>query len=158
MKVAFQMILISCILAILSPGALVQGAPERATIRTGSVESPVTRYAQEKRALVLELLRVTNAKEQVNQVIDTMIETLPYELRDVFREILDADEMLAKMVPIYEKYLSAEDLRAIIEFCKTPAGTHWVAAQPKITKDAMIVMKVHTQEKLAEYLKNSKAH
>jgi hypothetical protein len=48
-----------------------------------------------------------------------------------------APKMLADMVPIYEKYFTAAELQAYINFYSTPAGQKMVDLQPLLTKEMM---------------------
>jgi hypothetical protein len=49
-------------------------------------------------------------------------------------------------VPIYQKYLSQEDMAAIIAFYRSPAGQRILATQGPITRDAQVVMQKAGQE------------
>ena len=109
----------------------------------------VKKKSVEKRALVVELLQLVNAKQQSQDILDSMIKMLPTDVRDSFKKALKADEMMELVIPVYEKYLTKEDLEGIIEFYKSPAGKKLLIAQPKIMKDSMIVMKVYAQKKLS---------
>ncbi|NLF40097.1 DUF2059 domain-containing protein [bacterium] len=113
----------------------------------------VAEAAREKRALVHELLRITSTKEQAQQIFATMIRDMPKESQVAMSEILNVDEMVAQVVPVYEKHYSSEELRGIIAFYNTPIGQRMLAVQPLIIQDSMIVMKVYVQKKLAEKLK-----
>ena len=105
-------------------------------------------FATNKRGLVLKLLEITNAKKQVEEILKTMTEILPKNAKQVFVDPLKPDEMIAQIVPVYERYLSVDDLKSIIQFYETPTGKKLLKAQPKILEDSMIVMKVYVQKKL----------
>ncbi|HYX06639.1 MAG TPA: DUF2059 domain-containing protein [Bacteroidales bacterium] len=67
------------------------------------------------------------------------------------------DDLTAMLVPVYLKYLTQEDLEAVIEFYKTPAGMKYAKNTPVIMKESMQVgqqwgMKIaqEFQEKLKE--------
>ena len=110
----------------------------------------------EKQKLVLELLSLLNAKQQSEEVLNSMIKSMPYDVRDTLKKAFDADEMINLIVPVYEKYLTEDDLRAAISFYKSPAGKKLLKAQPMIMKDSIIVMKVYAQKKLEEVLNAEK--
>ena len=116
----------------------------------------VVSISKAKRALVTELLNLVNAKQQAEDILESMIKMLPMDVRESIRSSLDADEMVNQIVPVYEKYLSAEDLRSIISFYHSPAGKKLLRTQPKIIKDSMIVMKVYAQRKFSETIKSEK--
>ena len=116
----------------------------------------INENASPKRKLVLELLNLFHAKEQSQQVLNSMIESMPLDVRDSLRSAFDSDEMIELIIPVYEKYLTEDDLREVIKFYKTPAGKKLLEAQPKIMQDSIIVMKVYAQKKLNAILKAEK--
>lgn len=109
-----------------------------------------------KRAKVVELLRVTRATEQADAMLKQMTEMLPPEVRGGLRESIDVPTMVRKVIPVYEKYLTEEDIEAMIAFYRSPAGQRILAAQPDIMRDSMIVMKVYIQEQLAKELRSGR--
>jgi hypothetical protein len=113
----------------------------------------VQQYAQHKRRLILELLRVTNARGQAAETLKTTTDMMPPEARDVLTESLNVDEMVAQVVPVYEKYLTVEEIEGLLAFYRSPLGQKIIVAQPKIMKDSMIVMRVYVEKQITEMLK-----
>jgi hypothetical protein len=131
--------------------------PARTTVGPPAQPLPnVQQHAQQKRALVLELLRVTNARQQAADTLKTMTEMMPIETRGVLRDSLNVDEMVAQVVPVYEKYLTVEEIQGLLAFYRSPLGQKIIAVQPKIMQDSMIVMRVYVEQRLAEMLKSEK--
>lgn len=48
-------------------------------------------------------------------------------------------DLLDEMVPVYQRHMSLEDLKAITEFYKTPAGKKLAEKTPLITQESMKV-------------------
>ena len=124
--------------------------PEQKKISGDTSNLVAKTYAKNKRGLVQKLLNITGAKEQVEEILKTMTDVLPKDSRQAFIDPLDPEEMVKQVVPVYERYLSIDELEAIIQFYETPAGKKLLKAQPRIMEDSMIVMKVYVQKKLAE--------
>lgn len=120
------------------------------------VPADVQAYARAKRDLVIELLRVTQAQRQAQEMLDTMLAMLPEDIQETLRETFKPDEMVREIIPVYEKYLSVEDLRSILAFYRSPVGQKLLHVQPQLTKDAMIVMKVYAERRIAETLDAAK--
>ncbi len=133
------------LVAVLACVALGGSAEERAP-------ADVQVYARAKRDLVVELLRVTQARRQAQEMLDVMLAMLPEDVQETLRETFQPDEMVREIIPVYEKHLSMEDLRGILAFYRTPVGQKLLQVQPQITKDAMIVMKVYAERRVAETL------
>ena len=121
-----------------------------------AAEVNVQQAAKEKRALVLELLQITQTRQQAQSMFNIMIQSMPFDVQDVMKEALSVDDMVREIVPVYEKHLDTEDLRSIIGFYRTPAGQRLVQKQPQIVNDAMVVMKVFVEKKLQQVLKNER--
>jgi len=126
------------------------------TAQDERVPTDVQAYARAKRELVVELLRVTRAQRQAQEMLDVMLAMLPEDVQDTLRETFKPEEMVREIIPVYEKYLSVEDLRALLAFYRSPAGQKLLRIQPDLTKDAMIVMKVYAERRVAETLDAAK--
>lgn len=120
------------------------------------VPADVQAYARAKRDLVIELLRVTQARRQAQEMLDVMLAMLPEDVQETLRETFKPDDMVREIIPVYEKYLSVEDLRGILAFYRSPVGQKLLHVQPQLTKDAMIVMKVYAERRVAETLDAAK--
>ena len=103
---------------------------------------------EEKRRAVVELLELTGARSQAVRMMDTMTALLPPDVRDGLRQAVDVDEMIRRIIPVYEQHLSLEEINALINFYSTPDGTRILKAQPDLIHDSMIVMKVYMQDQL----------
>jgi uncharacterized protein len=61
------------------------------------------------------------------------------------------DEMLADLMPVYQKYLTKADVEAIIGFYSSPAGQHFLDRMPTMTQEAMKTMMEKLQVRAADY-------
>ena len=61
--------------------------------------------------------------------------------------IYPIDEMIADIIPIYQRHISRADVDAIIAFYSSPAGQRMLALQPVIMKELMPVVMSHVQER-----------
>ncbi len=52
---------------------------------------------------------------------------------------IDTDEVEKKIMPIYQKYLTEEDVQAINAFYNTPAGKKIIQVQPRIMQESYAV-------------------
>lgn len=55
---------------------------------------------------------------------------------DYIRKEADRDQFAEKLVPIYAKYLTSEDVLRLIEFYKTPVGRKLVSVTPAISLES----------------------
>ena len=113
----------------------------------------------EKKAALKELMNVTGASRMSelfgNAFVQQMTEVLRRarpdidprafdivreEVMAVMHEELDEKESLQNLIyPIYHKYLTLDETRALIRFYKTPLGRKSIEVMPKMTQEAMQV-------------------
>ncbi len=63
-----------------------------------------------------------------------------------FRKELDFNKIIEIVSASYDKYLSADDVKALIQFYESTSGKHMIEAMPKITTDMMTQMMPLSQE------------
>lgn len=92
------------------------------------------------------MLRLTGMQKLMDQMKSQMLTGLRNQMQDVpeefwtrFEKKLDVNELIEKLIPIYDKYYSLEDLRAVNAFYASEVGQRLVATLPKITQESMAV-------------------
>ena len=93
---------------------------------------------------VRQLLNNSNSGEMGMQMIDQMLPMMkqivpdaPEQFWQDFRAEVNADEMIEMVIPIYQKYLTEEDIQAINAFYNTPEGQKLIRVQPYIMQESM---------------------
>ena len=109
--------------------------------------------AADKQADIRRLLQLTGAGALVTQTMDEMEKNIrplitgslpPGDYRDKrvdlffqkFHEKRDSRQLLELIVPIYDKYYTAEDIKGLIAFYQTPTGQKMITVLPKIMADS----------------------
>lgn len=95
---------------------------------------------------VKKLMDKTGAGNLSMQMMEQMIPALKNMLpnapetfwEDVMKEI-DADGIIGLVIPIYQKYLTEEDVTALNSFYDTSAGKKMVSVQPAIMQESMSI-------------------
>ena len=103
--------------------------------------------AQDKYAIELsKMLELNGTKETFQGVIDQMISLYQNQESDVPAEYWDKvkksmsssyDELVVKLVPVYKKHLTIEDLKGINDFYSTPVGKKLSEKTPLISQESM---------------------
>lgn len=108
-----------------------------------SVSSVSAAPASEKS--VRELMNLTGAGNLGVAVVQNMVQNLkkaipnaPESFWDEFMKEINPDELVNRVVPIYQKNLSEEDVKAAIKFYKTPAGKRLIEKQPIVVQESMM--------------------
>src|SRR2546423_11028873 len=107
--------------------------------------------SEEKRRDLIRLLELTKAADLGAQIIRQSIEELrqnfsmiPEEQREkvlkVFEEEMlkefSKEKVVETVLPIYDKFLTAEDVKEMISFYETPLGHKLVDVLPQIVKES----------------------
>ncbi len=106
-----------------------------------------------KEADIRQFMEVAGTKALMSQMLDTMEATLkplmvqalpPGAYRDSLVELFFAkfhskanlQQVLDLIVPIYDKYLSDEEIKGLIKFYQTPLGQKMVRVMPQLTNES----------------------
>ena len=99
-----------------------------------------------KRQQVEELIRLTKLDAAMGPVIDQCIvlakshnPSVPDTFWQQEKRIManDLTTYLDAETAIFGKYLSTDDLKALVAFYKTPAGQHYIQVLPALTQEGM---------------------
>jgi hypothetical protein len=102
---------------------------------------------------IRQLLDVVGTKALMSQMMDTMVDDIkpllakalpPGEYRErlidlffvKFKSKADPQQLVESIVPLYDKYLSAEEIKGLIQFYQTPLGQKTVTVIPKVMAES----------------------
>lgn len=90
-----------------------------------------------------------------------VLELISHKYLEKAINVYSIDEMIGDMTSIYQRYLTREDVDAMIAFYSSTAGQHLLDAQPKISKEYMPLVMKRVQERTrlltAEMMKEAAA-
>ena len=103
--------------------------------------------SHEKEIEIRRTLELTGVKKLMEQIKSQMIaqmrsdmkEVLPDEFWTKIEKKMDVSELIEKLIPLYDKYYSLEDLRALNKFYASDVGQRVIATAPKIMKESMAI-------------------
>jgi hypothetical protein len=97
----------------------------------------------EKHAAVLRLMEVTGMTKMVDQMMEQMIgglksssKELSPEFFEIFKKKANGKDLIALIIPIYEKYYSVEELKAVTAFYESAAGQKVLSTMPQVMQEA----------------------
>jgi uncharacterized protein len=116
-------------------------------------EAAATKIDPAKEADIRHLLDLVGATSLVKQSMDQMESTMrpllanslpPGEYRDKlielflekFRSKRDSSQVLALIIPIYDKYYTAQDIKELIHFYDSPIGKKMATVLPMVTSES----------------------
>jgi hypothetical protein len=110
-------------------------------------QQPTAPLDSTKATLIRQLLEMSRAGSQILLGMQTTLETqrqaspeVPAIFWDTFMERAKASlpELIELLVPIYHRAFSTDQVRQLIAFYQSPIGQSLLAAQPTITREAML--------------------
>jgi hypothetical protein len=110
---------------------------------TSVVHAEIT---QEKRVEIEKMLKLTGMEKLTVQMKAQMIVSLKARITKVpesfwtkFEEKMDTHELIELIIPLYDKYYTVEDLKAVNAFYESPAGQKVLSSLPQIMQESMKV-------------------
>src|SRR5467141_2500326 len=153
--------LLSGALAVLahSPSLRVNAQQKPAAAKAPSQSSgkvspqPSSAIDLQKEARIRELMEVTGAKNLGQQLIEAGMEQFRSSVLDSqpdnprarqfvdafvvrFQKHFDADSLNERVIPIYDKYLTAEDLQGLLDYYHSPLGKRMLKVLPEVTRES----------------------
>lgn len=117
-------------------------APAKAA--TSETAAPTEENAA-KTADIRRLMNITGGGDIGKQVIEQMLESfkasnpeIPATFWDDFIKEVDASQLVELNVPIYDKYLSHDDIKGIIAFYESPVGQKFIDVLPQIVQESYV--------------------
>ena len=113
---------------------------------------------------IRQLMDMTNALALGKQVGGALVTALnsqypqvPPEFWQKLSDELTTERFLKVMVPVYEKHLTQQEVRAMIAFYKTPEGKSVIAKLPALTQESMAMGAALGQELAQEFVGRARA-
>ena len=115
-------------------------------------------------ASVRELMAMTGAGDLGVQVMQQMMPglkklgpELPDAWWDEFMKGVDPDDLVALLVPIYQKHFSEEEIRETIRFYRSPTGRKVIQTLPMVMQESMAAGQQWGQKLARRVLDEAKA-
>jgi hypothetical protein len=125
------------------------GEPRPPVSASGTDSATSSKIDPAKEAAIRQLINMTGGTSVVNQVMDGMQKNMkpmmanmlpPGDYRDKlidlfferFRSKADVRELVDMAVRMYDKYLSEEEIKGLIQFYSTPLGQKTLTVLPKL--------------------------
>ena len=101
-----------------------------------------------KLQLIVDLLTQNRTRKNMELNLSATLAKIPEEKRSQVKELFNLDEITEKLIPLYDKYFNENDLKALVEFYKSPVGQKYMDATPAMTKEIIDVTVNYFKEKL----------
>lgn len=130
-----------------------------------AVKAQDNKAYEEAMVKMLEVSKTMEAMEQIAPQITAVVKQQvgSTNVPDSFWQELEQnmvnmyDKILKAMLPVYQKYLTIEDIREITKFYETPVGKKLAAFNTKIAMEAMPIAQNIAMQTMQEFMENAKA-
>lgn len=144
----FRRITSTLLASLIITGALSAQAPKPAP-----ASAPATAAANARHAKTRKLLELTGASGAGGQVIDSVIADIRRNVPQVpdtfwktFRTESQPASFTDRLIPVYEKQFTEAEIDELNRFYSTTVGKRFVALQPALAKDSMVVARAWAQQ------------
>ena len=100
----------------------------------------------DKRTEIERMLRLTGTEQMFDQIMNQTLAHLSSSITEVpdgfweeFRTELNTRDLIEQIIPLYDKYYTLEDLRAINDFYGSPVGRKVMATLPQIMQEGSAI-------------------
>ncbi|HXN52026.1 MAG TPA: DUF2059 domain-containing protein [Candidatus Acidoferrum sp.] len=107
----------------------------------------------QKQARIRELMDVTGAKNLGQQLIEAGMEQFRSSVQDSqpdnprakqfvdafvarFQKHFDFNSLTDRIIPIYDKYLTTDDLKGLLDYYQSPLGQRMLKTLPEVTRES----------------------
>lgn len=99
--------------------------------------------------LALELMKVSGAEAQMEATLNVIVQQMPPEDGNALKGMIDVNELMRRLIPIYKKHFTADEMNDMIDFYKSDTGKKIKELGPTLVKESGEVGQKYVQEKMA---------
>ena len=103
--------------------------------------------AKSKGDLIYLLMDISGTRQQMNQMLNQIVAQSDPAQAQQLRQALSIDEILAQLVPVYDKYFTQEELSGLIKFYQSPLGRKLLQVTPLIMQESLNASMNYLQSK-----------
>ena len=107
----------------------------------------------EKEKDIIKLLEVSGIRKQLSYMQDTLMNSMsmmisgsfpkvPDEFWKEFNQLIgekEMDDLVNKIIPVYDKHMSHDTVKKLIEMFETPFWEEWKEKMPQISREAGLI-------------------
>jgi hypothetical protein len=94
------------------------------------------------------LLHQLGADKMANNILETLRTQLPPDRLQKVSKLIDNNELMELLVPIYDRHFSEDEIEGLIGFYNTPLGQRLVQETPGISQESVVVLSNYARAKL----------
>ena len=113
-----------------------------------ATSNPTLNISPVKLDLIRKLIEVNGTRRSIQKNFDLILSQIPAEKREKASDLFKTDEIIERILPVYDNNFSEQELSQLITFYQSPIGQKALAVSPKIMSEALEVTVKYFEEKL----------
>jgi len=121
-----------------------------AVATSAATETPID---PDKKALILKFIDVFGTRQALSNNFELMLKQIAKEKPEEAQKIRDrvkVDEIIDRLLPIYDRNFTADDLKSFIDFYQSPQGHKLISTIPELMKESVQESVKYMEEKFPE--------
>lgn len=121
----------------------------------GDLQTPITvdpaqfaNIAADKTQLIIRLLEANGTRKSLERNIQDTLSKVPAKQKAGFEKLLNLNEIVAELIPVYDKHFSQEEIVAMSAFYESEAGQKMISVAPDLIEEAAKATLGYFQKKL----------
>lgn len=104
--------------------------------------------SSQKVDFIIRLIESNGTRLNLEKNIEKTIKAMPEATKKKMGEILDINEIISELIPVYDRYFSQEEIITLVEFYESPAGKKMREIAPEIITEVTKVSVEYFRKKL----------
>lgn len=100
--------------------------------------------------LINLFLEVNGTRESIRKRIEEVTASAPEAEKTRVKDLFNEEEIIAKLIPVYNRYYTEEEIRGLVEFYNSPVGKKTLEVTPALVRDVVKATFEYFQAKLKQ--------
>ena len=106
--------------------------------------------SKKKIDLILKLVEVNGTRRSMQNNLDQIVAKANENKKEELRKLLNIDEIMTSLIPLYDKHFSEVELVQLIQFYSSPLGHKILETMPVLLNEAVEVSVKYFEQKIKE--------
>jgi hypothetical protein len=114
------------------------GATKLPSLLTTIDTSEYVDISYEKKKLILLYMEASGMKNHMETNLRGVLKGAPKDKKGQYKSLFDTTKIMGKLIPVYDKYFTEEELRQLVEFYDGPLRKKEIKVAPAIMQETSI--------------------
>lgn len=92
---------------------------------------------KQKVELIVNLLVANRTRSGMEVNLQNILSKIPEDKKEEVKQLFNLDEIIERIIPIYDKYFTEVELKGLLDFYNGPLGQKFLDVSPSMAKDVV---------------------